>query len=315
MDKEFLRDRFDWLQAELIDIIARKCSNMSLYQREKLSKLLVKAILPFKFCRKDYVTNIIMETLGYTHEDAEKLMIKSTETFVLNSFEMASLRYMTPETLNDKIRVEGLEYLKGNIQPNRGVVVVSGHFGLWEFLPQWLTLNGFKMTSVARIQKNKYVDKWFNEMRERHGAHVTDSGYGLRDILKALHNGHILGLMMDQDNGKQGIFMKFMGKWASAPTGPAVISMKLGSPIIPIYVFPNYEGKHLLKIFPPIDVTKYEKNILGQQKLTQDYNSIYEEIIRKTPEQWFWLHKRWKTQPVDCPENPSVKALNIDINN
>lgn len=314
MDKNYLKDRFDWLQAALIDIIARKCSSMSLVKRKKLAKLIVHALLPFKFCRKEYVTDVIKETLGYNQEEAEKLMVDSMETFVFNCIEMASLRYMTPEVLNSKIRVEGLEYLKENIRPDRGVVMVSGHFGLWEFIPQWLTLNGFKMTSVARIQKNRYVDKWFNEMRERNGAHVTDSGYGLRDILRALHNGHILGLMMDQDNGKQGIFMKFMGKWASAPTGPAVISMKLGCPVVPIYVFPDYEGKHLLKIYPPIDVTKYEKNIIGQQKLTQEYNNLHEAIIRSKPEQWFWLHRRWKTQPESCPDNPSVKALNIDIN-
>lgn len=315
MDKAYLLDRFDWLQAQLIDLLASKCSKMSLPQRKKLAKLIVKACLPFKFCRKDYMTNVIEETLGYSHEDAEKLMVRSLENQLVNGIEMASLRYMSDEEVISKVRVEGLEYLKENIKPNLGVVMVGGHFGLWEFVPHWMNLHGIKMTSVARNQKNKYVDKWFKDMRQRHGAHVTDSGYGLREILRALRNGHVLGLMADQDNGKQGIFVRFMGKWASAPVGPAMISMKLRCPIIPIYMFPDYEGKHLLKIYPPIDVTRYDNNILGQQQLTQEYHNIHEKIIKDFPEQWFWLHRRWKTQPKDCPDNPYVKALNIDINN
>ena len=313
MNKAFLIDRFEWLQAEIIDLIAKYCSKMSIAKRKKIAHLLVKALLPFKFCRKDYVIGIMQETLGISEAEAEKLMVSSLETFLLNSMDMASLRYMTDDELRNKVEIEGIEYIKDNIKPNRGVIIISGHFGLWEYIPQYLTLLGFKMTSVARNQKNRYVDKWFKDMRKRHGAETTDSGLGLRGILKALHNGHILGLMMDQDNGKQGIFMKFLGKWASAPTGPAVISMKLGAPLIPVSLFPNYRGKHLLKVYPPIDVTRYENNIIGQQKLTQDYNSWYENIVKEYPEQWFWLHRRWKTQPQDCADNLYVKALGIDI--
>lgn len=312
MDKAYLIDRFEWLQSEIIDLMARYCSKMSLFKRKKIVHLIVKGLLPFKFCRKDYVVGIMQETLGISKEQAEKLMVTSTESFLLNCMEMASLRYMTGEELNNKVRVEGLEYLTNSLRPDRGVIVLAGHFGLWEFIPLWLSLQGIKMTSVVRVQKNKYVDRWFTQMRERHGAKVTDSGLGLRGILKALRIGHALGLMMDQDNGKQGIFIKFLGKWASAPTGPAAISTKLGTPILPVCVFPNYEGKHLFKIYPPIDPTRYDKDIKGQQRLTQDYNSCYERIVREYPEQWFWLHRRWKTQPCDCPDNQFLKVLNVD---
>ena len=163
------------------------------------------------------------------------------------------------------------------------------------------------MTTVVRRQNNKYADKWFEEMRCCHGAKTTDSGMGLREILRALRKGYLLGLMMDQDNGKKGIFVKFMDKWCSAPVGPALISLKTKAPIVPIYLFPNYNGKHLFKIYPAFYPENYENTIEGQQKLTQDYTSLHEKIIKKYPEQWFWLHRRWKTQPQDCPENPWVK--------
>ena len=107
-------------------------------------------------------------------------------------------------------------------------------------------------------------------MRKCHGGNTTDSGMGLREILRALRNGYLLGLMMDQDNGTKGIFTNFMGKLCSAPVGPALISLKTKVPIIPMYVFPNYEGKHLFKIYPAFYPENYENTIEGQQKLTSD---------------------------------------------
>ena len=302
-------DLIDKILAIALDLFAKKSLKLSLGQKRRFASLLTQILMPFKFTRKDYVQNIMMETLNISKEEAVKLRQKCYETFIINSFEMAKLRYISDEELLNMLEVEGLEYLNEALSRQKGVIIVSGHFSLWEIIPQWLALKGYKVTTVVRRQNNKYADQWFEEMRHAHGGKTTDSGMGLREILRALKNGYILGLMMDQDNGKKGIFVKFMNKWCSAPVGPALISLKTKAPIVPLYIFPNYEGKHFFKIYSPLYPENYENTIEGQQKLTSDYSLLHEEIIKKHPEQWFWLHRRWKTQPSDCPDNPWVKLI------
>ena len=297
----------DKLLAKLLDVFARKSISLKLSQKRKFARLLTNLIMPFKFSRKDYVKNIMMDTLGISETDAEKLRRSCYENFVLNSMEMAKLKYISDEDVLNMLDVEGYEHLEEAYRKGKGVIIMSGHFGLWEYIPQWAAIKGYNVTTVVRRQNNKYADQWFEGMRRAHGGKTTDSGMGLREILRALKEGYLLGLMMDQDNGKKGIFVKFMNKWCSAPVGPAMISLKLKSPIVPLFIFPNYEGKHLFKLYPPIYPENYENTVEGQQKLTQDYNDLYEKIVRKNPEQWFWLHRRWKTQPEDCSDNPWAK--------
>lgn len=308
MSKSIIKDYLQRFSAKLLDLLSKQTLKMSFAQKRKFANLLVKLVLPFRFARKEFVTATLMECLHLQRPEAEKLAIKTYETFVLNALEMSGLKYMTSQQILDKIEVHGSEHLDEALAIGKGCILVSGHFSLWEFIPHWLALNGYKMTTVVRRQNNKYVDQWFEEMRRGHGAMTTDSGFGIREILKALKKGYCLGLLMDQDNGKQGIFIKFMEKWASAPTGPAVISIKTGCPLVAMYIFPDYEGKHQLYIYPPIYTDKYSNNLEDQQRLTQEYSTFHEKIIKEHPEQWFWLHRRWKHQPSDSPDNLWVKA-------
>ena len=303
----------DKLLAKLLDLFARKSMTMNLGQKRRFAALLTKLIMPFKFSRKDYVEKTMMERLGISEDEAESLRKKCYEAFILNSMEMAKLKYISDEDVLNLLDVEGYEHLEEAYQKGKGVIIMSGHFGLWEYIPQWAALKGYKVTTVVRRQNNKYADQWFEEMRRAHGGKTTDSGMGLREILRALKNGYMLGLMMDQDNGKKGIFVKFMDKWCSAPVGPALISLKLNTPIVPLFILPNYEGKHIFKLYPPIYPENYENTVEGQQKLTSDYTQLYEKIVRKYPEQWFWMHRRWKTQPEDCPDNPWAKRAKLRL--
>ena len=300
---------FHLMQAILIDFLAKKCATMSFSQKKKLAKLLTFFALPMPWLRRKHVTESLMQHLQIDREKAHELSQRVFTSFLINSFEMAGLKYYSDRQLMDKIRVEGLEHLQEALAGKKGTIIVSGHFGLWELVPPWLALNGFDITVVVRRQNNAHIDAWMEKMRQRHGARTTDSGFGMRNILKSLRQGHILALMVDQDNGKQGIFVKFFNQWASAPTGPAAISLKTGAPIVPLAIFPDYDRQHLLKIYPPIYPRDFSDDIAGQQKMTAIFTGLLENIIKLQPENWFWLHRRWKTQPHDAPENPWAKLV------
>ncbi|HNX74071.1 MAG TPA: lysophospholipid acyltransferase family protein [Candidatus Rifleibacterium sp.] len=300
---------FNRVQLLLLDGLARCCADMSHRRKHRLARLIATLARPLPWLRFSQVCSSLREHLEIDQPQAAKLAMKIFESFLVNAFEMAGLKYYSPEQLIARADISGLENLKTALAAKKGAIIVSGHFGLWEIIPPWLALHGFNVTTVVRRQNNRFVDAWFEDMRQRHGARTTDSGYGIRDILKSLRQGHILALMVDQDNGKQGIFVKFFKRWASAPTGPALISLKTGAPIVPVAIFPDYERQHKIKIWPAIFPGQFSNDLAGQQKLTASFTAILEEIVKKQPEQWFWLHRRWKTQPADAPENPWAKLV------
>lgn len=290
-------------QRFLLEMLARSSCVMSVVKKRRLAELLTFLAFDILKIRRNYVINTLQEYFNISDKQAHKLATKVFRNFLLNSIEMSGLKYITAESLINKVDIDGLANLQEALGHKKGVIIVSGHFGLWELVPPWLALNDFPVTIVVRRQNNIEVDKWMEEMRHTHGPKTTDSGYGLRGILRALRQGHILALMVDQDNGKQGIFVKYLDKWASAPVGPAQISLRTGSPIVPLAMLPNYNGKHLIKIFKPIYPDRYSNDHEGQQLMSQEYTNTLEELVNKYPEQWFWLHRRWKTNPKDCPEN------------
>lgn len=297
------------IQAFILEKLASWCARKSFFSRLRLARLLTFLAFRIFKLRRKLVTGSLQKHLNLSLTEAEKLAEKTYCHFLLNAFEMAGLKYLGKDELHNKIRVEGIEHLDIGLAKKKGVIIVSGHFGLWELVPSWLTINGYSMSVVVRRQNNPYVDKWFENMRQQHGAQTTDSGFGIRGILKALRNGHLLGLMADQDNGKQGIFVPFFNSWASAPTGPAQISLKTGAPIVTLAIFPDFSGQHLIKIFPPLMPEEFSADVAGQQELTVRYTKILEQVIRSQPHNWFWLHRRWKTQPADAPDNPSAKLI------
>ncbi len=300
---------FDKLQLLMLDALARSCAGMSYCKKRRLARLIAAVAKPLPWMRFNQVASRLSEHLEIDQVAAQKIAHQVFEQFLINSFEMAGLKFYTNEELLARAQVEGLENLQIALAGKKGAIIVSGHFGLWEIIPPWLALNGFDVTTVVRRQNNPFVDAWFEDMRQRHGSKTTDSGYGIREILKSLRKGHILALMIDQDNGKQGIFVKFFKRWASAPTGPAQISLKTGAPIVPVAIFPDYQNKHLIKIWAPIYPQNFSDDLQGQQQLTASFTAILEEIVRKQPQNWFWLHRRWKTQPADAPENPWAKLV------
>ena len=299
----------DKLQLILLDKLAQYCARMSFTRKRRLAGLIATLARPLPWLRFGKVSESLAEHLNLTSEQSAEMADKVFRHFLVNAFEMAGLKFYRRDEIEQKVKVEGLEHLKRALQPGKGAIIVSGHFGLWEFIPLWLAIQGFAVTTVVRRQNNPFVDAWFEEMRQQHGARTTDSGYGIREILKSLRRGHILALMVDQDNGKQGIFVKFFRRWASAPTGPAQIALKTGAPIVPLAIFPNYTDQHLLKIWPAIFPDHYTDDLFGQQALTADFTAIIETIVSRQPEDWFWLHRRWKTRPEDAPDNPWAKLI------
>ncbi|HNW33408.1 MAG TPA: lysophospholipid acyltransferase family protein [Candidatus Ozemobacteraceae bacterium] len=288
---------FQKLQCLLLDRAAAMSAKASPAGRRRAAGLLTCAVFDLLHLRRSYVTEALQNHLGLDAAAAGSTARQTYRSFFENALEMASLPYLTAEEVRGKFRAEGIEHLQAAHALGRGVIIVSGHYGLWEFVPPWLCLNGFHMTTVVRRQDNPDVDLWFEKMRQRFGAATTDSGFGLREILRTLRNGDLLGLMSDQNAGDRGCFVNFLGEVASTVVGPAQIAMKSRAPVVALAAHRCGDGPHLIEIKPPIRPEDYSNDEIGRTTLTQHITSLIESWVRKRPDQWFWLHRRWKSRP------------------
>tara|TARA_S200000501_G_scaffold231474_1_gene217084 strand:+ start:20 stop:874 length:855 start_codon:yes stop_codon:yes gene_type:complete len=220
-------------------------------------------------------------------KDLNKIVQRTYKFFVHNLIEFCAF----PASINEiKLDIRGEKHIQEALRKKNGLILVSGHFGSWEILGNWIGKNFPIFTGVAIKQKNLGAHKFFIEQRELSGArHIfkKDSINKMYDILS--QNG-ILGLVSDQDAKRNGVFIDFFGKKASTPKGAALFHINNNSPLI-VALCNQINYKYYKINFIPVNTLQK-----GVQEITQTYTKILEENIIKNPEQYFWFHRRWKTK-------------------
>lgn len=176
----------------------------------------------------------------------------------------------------------------------RGVILLTAHFGNWELSGMTSAIKGFPLVVLAREQSMKKLDELINTLRELKGLQVVRKGITTKYIVKALHEGKMIGMVGDQDAGKTGVFAGFFGRDASTAAGTAKIAQKTGAYILPAFIARIKGPYHRLTLEEPVKIKKGDdiKPYLAR------YNKLLEKYVRMHPEQWLWLHKRWKSTPL-----------------
>ena len=205
------------------------------------------------------------------------------------------LRY--PEIKDGKYKemftMDGREYLEDAKADGKGAIVIALHSGNWELLGGILASEGYPLISVA-MQQQGDADRFINEYRTMMHQHVTYKT-GVREMVKELQKGSFIGLIMDQDPGDQGQLVPFFGYETLTPVGPAAMARMQDVPIIPITIrFDEYTEKHEITVHPPIYAEKTDDRKRDIAGTLTTLNEWLEDYIRRYPEDWFWLHNRWK---------------------
>jgi Lauroyl/myristoyl acyltransferase len=196
------------------------------------------------------------------------------------------------------VRIEGIEHVDRSFAAGKGTIILASHFGNWELLGMTFRVKGYPGVTIGRkIYFYKY-DNFLNELRKSHDVNVIYRDDSPRKMLKVLKDNRILGIVADQDvDSVEGVFVNFFGKPAYTPAGPAALARVSGAMMIPCFVIRQKRG-HLLKIEAPVkfvDTGNKEADLVTN---TQIWSDVVEGYIRKYPEQWVWMHKRWKTQKI-----------------
>lgn len=252
------------------------------------------AAVPAK--RKRLAHDNIVRCLGTTQEEAERIAKASWVQF--GPMLMEVLRY--PELIKDGrmkdyVSIEGLEYLQEAIDNKQGAVIATSHSDSWEIMGAALAQYGVPLVGVAKKQKDDAMNKFIVEYRELVGMHITYTS-GVKEMLKMIKEGWMIGLIMDQDPSlREGIIVEMFGRKTNTFTGPATMARTQGAPIFPGQIIHRADGGHHIIIAPPIFVEKTKDRKSDIANATQKLNDILEAHIRKYPEDWFWLHDRWKS--------------------
>ncbi|MCJ7526141.1 MAG: lysophospholipid acyltransferase family protein [Candidatus Aminicenantes bacterium] len=202
------------------------------------------------------------------------------------------------QAILSRSRVNNLQIIVRALQKNRGLIIFSAHFGNWEWIPLILNASlGKDIHSIARPMDNVLIEKKVKEFREAMGSRIIYKQGSLRTILKRLSSNEIVYLLIDQNTvPREGVFVDFFAKKATAITTVSQLYLKKNIPVVPVFL--HYQGQDIiLDILPEIDYPVSGQNPAALTELTQQLTWLIEAQIRKFPEQWFWFHNRWKTKP------------------
>jgi KDO2-lipid IV(A) lauroyltransferase len=197
--------------------------------------------------------------------------------------------------------VVGLDAMRAALTKGNGVVLVSGHLGNHEIGAAALAARGIPLDGVAQRQANPLFDASLIAARERLGFHVIDRRHATRLGLKSLRRGHVLAFVADQNAGRAGIFVPFFGRLASTHRGAALFAVKAEAPLF-LGTSLRKDNGYEVRLHP-IEVSREGDLDDVVYRLTHAFTQRLEAVVRSAPEQYLWLHRRWRTRP---PEEPKA---------
>jgi KDO2-lipid IV(A) lauroyltransferase len=200
------------------------------------------------------------------------------------------------EDFKEKVSVEGLDEALRLLEKKKGALLLIGHFGNWELMGLMSKVIGNPIMVIAKpMKKNKWVDQFITKIRNAAGLEVISNVKASRKVMRALSQNRVVGILIDQRAKRsEGIWADFFGRKAPTTPGLAVLAMKTGAPVLPVFMVRNGFQKHRLLIKEPLELIHTGNIKKDVEANTQLFNQTLESMIRQYPDQWFWVHQRWE---------------------
>ena len=206
-----------------------------------------------------------------------------------------------PKVMAKRFRIYGLHHFTAAHRQGRGVLVLTGHYGPWELLPQAAGLVGLPVSVVYRPLDFAPLESLFEQVRSRFGAEMVTAKGAVREVVRRLRRRENVTLLMDQNvDWYEGVFVDFFGHRACSNKSLALLAMRTGAPVVPVYLSLERDGGFRVDFAPVVPTQRTGDKQRDVEENTLAYNRVLEGFIRQRPDQWFWVHQRWKTRP-HCP--------------
>ncbi|HLK59622.1 MAG TPA: lysophospholipid acyltransferase family protein [Chthonomonadaceae bacterium] len=214
--------------------------------------------------------------------------------------EFLKLPHMSRTAVDRLVTVAGEANLCAALEKGKGVLLVTGHFGNWEFMGRWLATHGYALNVVARDARDPAMTKLQREIREGNGATVLYRGNSARAVLQCLRKNEIVALLPDQNAAD--VFVPFLGQPTGTVDGPAVIHLKTSAPLLFSWCTRTPDDRFHLEFEPPVVIAPTGEREADIATVMTEINARLGAQIRRNPTQWLWLHDRWKASPGVFPE-------------
>jgi KDO2-lipid IV(A) lauroyltransferase len=216
-------------------------------------------------------------------------------------FEVPHILNLERSGLSGYVTFEGEEHLREALARGKGAFVLTAHFGNWELMSAAFTLRYHGGAIVVRPVDFRPADRLLNELRQRYGGEIIPKQRGMRRILAALSEGKLVGILLDQNvDWYEGAFVPFLGRTACTNKGLALLALRTGAPVLPMFNVRRPGGGYRVVIEPPVELQVTGDKVRDVEDNTARFSRVISRWIRAHPDHWFWFHRRWKTRSF-CP--------------
>jgi len=248
--------------------------------------------------------SLVVRHLKYAYgaEKNEKEIVKLAgnifEMLGKNTGEMLrATRVKNLAELEEFLSTNGLENYEKAIAKGKGVIFLTCHLGAFDLQVSNMALRGLNPNIIGTPLKDERLNELLWNYRNMYGAIAIERGKETFRLIKVLKSGGSVALLIDQDTKVKSRFVNFFGKPAATPVGATVLAMKTGAAVVPTYIYLESDWKQQMYVLPEIPM-----RLSGDEEADVIYNTqvltnFIEETIRRHPEQWVWMHERWKTKP------------------
>jgi KDO2-lipid IV(A) lauroyltransferase len=234
------------------------------------------------------------ETLS--EQERRALILRVFRSFARMTAEFLKAPTLTPEGVRARVVAEaGMALPKALLARGRGLIVVTAHFGNWELLARRATIEGISLLVVARQSEDSGVNDLTDRLRENGGYRVHPRGASPKVLLQQFRRNGAVAILPDQKS--EDVFVPFFGQPAGTVAGPAVLALKTGAPILPMFAPRRPDGTYSVEFGEEIDTTPTGNIEADTYRIMADVNRAIEDVVRRHPDQWLWLHDRWRVPP------------------
>lgn len=246
-----------------------------------------------------------------TDAERRKIVSKMVRNLGWLAAEFAHLPHYNRKNIENVIVLDGFENFLAAEQQGKGVLFLTGHMGAWELKPFAHALYHRPIYFIIRPINNPRVDRLVNHYRSLSGNQPIEKTQAARAILKALRHGGVVGILADQNAAlEDSVFVDFLGIPAATTTGIARMARHSGAPVVPVYSYwDSALGKYRLRYEPALTLARTDDEERDIRDYVAQFNEALSSYVRRFPDQWFWVHRRWKTRPLG--EEPIYPDLQV----
>ena len=261
----------------------------------RLAVALAYVLCVFVPSRQHLAQQNIRLAFGDRYDDRQRRHIarRATVNMCKTMIELLKMRYLDPQQLKQMVTLRGQQHLWAALEKSKGVILLTGHFGNWEVGGARLAVEGFPMVVIARDPNEQFTANLINQARQHHGERIL-AREDLREMLRVLRENNCLAILPDQHTAVGGMVVDFLGRPAATPVGPAILALRTGCAIVPLFGPRRSDDTIDGYVMPAVELVQTGDRDHDIMENTKILNEILAEQISRYPEQWLWLHDRWK---------------------